>query len=337
MKQQTLAVAGVFERFARQTRRAEFLSQMERVVPWAELVALIEPHSPNGDKGRRPVGLERMLRIYFLQQWFDLSDPAVEDALYDSLTMRHFVGIDLSPHGRRPVRGDPDVGRESAPDETTVCKFRHLLERHGLGRKMLSEVNGYLQRHGLKIGTGTIVDATLLHAPSSTKNKSGTRDPEMHQVKKGNQWYFGMKAHVGVDNKTKLIHSVAATAANVADSRMLPELLHGEETDVWGDQAYQGHAEVIRQHAPKAVDRTNRRWRTKLKAYPEVREQNRIQSKTRSRVEHVFAVLKLRFGFTRVRFRGLAKNLHRLLSTCALANLYTASKHLLAISQQSCA
>jgi IS5 family transposase len=171
MKQQTLAVAAGFERFARQTRRAEFLSQMERVVPWAELVALVEPHYPKGETGRPPVGVERMLRIYFLQQWFDLSDPAVEDALYDSLTMRNFVGIDL--------------GREPAPDETTVCKFRHLLERHGLGRKLLQQVNGYLERHGLKIGTGTIVDATLIEAPSSTKNKSGERDPEMHQVRKG--------------------------------------------------------------------------------------------------------------------------------------------------------
>jgi IS5 family transposase len=321
MKQQTLAVAAGFERFARQTRRAEFLSQMERVVPWAELVALVEPHYPKGETGRPPVGVERMLRIYFLQQWFDLSDPAVEDALYDSLTMRNFVGIDL--------------GREPAPDETTVCKFRHLLERHGLGRKLLQQVNGYLERHGLKIGTGTIVDATLIEAPSSTKNKSGERDPEMHQVRKGKQWYFGMKAHVGVDAETKLIHSVAATAANVADSRMLAELLHGEETEVWGDQAYQGQAEVIRQRAPKAADRINRRWRTKLHEYPEVREENRIKSKTRSRVEHVFAVIKLRFGFTKVRYRGLAKNLHRLLSTCALANLYTATKHMLAVPAQS--
>jgi IS5 family transposase len=321
MKQQTLAVAAGFERFARQTRRAEFLSQMERVVPWAELVALVEPHDPKGETGRPPVGVERMLRIYFLQQWFDLSDPAVEDALYDSLTMRNFVGIDL--------------GREPAPDETTVCKFRHLLERHGLGRKLLQQVNGYLERHGLKIGTGTIVDATLIEAPSSTKNKSGERDPEMHQVRKGKQWYFGMKAHVGVDAETKLIHSVAATAANVADSRMLAELLHGEETEVWGDQAYQGQAEVIRQRAPKAADRINRRWRTKLHEYPEVREENRIKSKTRSRVEHVFAVIKLRFGFTKVRYRGLAKNLHRLLSTCALANLYTATKHMLAVPAQS--
>jgi IS5 family transposase len=291
------------------------------VVPWAELVALVEPHYPKGETGRPPVGVERMLRIYFLQQWFDLSDPAVEDALYDSLTMRNFVGIDL--------------GREPAPDETTVCKFRHLLERHGLGRKLLQQVNGYLERHGLKIGTGTIVDATLIEAPSSTKNKSGERDPEMHQVRKGKQWYFGMKAHVGVDAETKLIHSVAATAANVADSRMLAELLHGEETEVWGDQAYQGQAEVIRQRAPKAADRINRRWRTKLHEYPEVREENRIKSKTRSRVEHVFAVIKLRFGFTKVRYRGLAKNLHRLLSTCALANLYTATKHRLAVPAQS--
>jgi IS5 family transposase len=321
MKQQTLAVAAGFERFARQTRRAEFLSQMNVVVPWAELVALVEPHYPKGETGRPPVGVERMLRIYFLQQWFDLSDPAVEDALYDSLTMRNFVGIDL--------------GREPAPDETTVCKFRHLLERHGLGRKLLQQVNGYLERHGLKIGTGTIVDATLIEAPSSTKNKSGERDPEMHQVRKGKQWYFGMKAHVGVDAETKLIHSVAATAANVADSRMLAELLHGEETEVWGDQAYQGQAEVIRQRAPKAADRINRRWRTKLHEYPEVREENRIKSKTRSRVEHVFAVIKLRFGFTKVRYRGLAKNLHRLLSTCALANLYTATKHMLAVPAQS--
>ena len=318
MKQQTLAVAGGFERFGRQTRRAEFLSQMDRVVPWAELVALIEPHYPSSGNGRPPVGLERMLRMYFLQQWFNLSDPAVEDALYDSLTMRGFVGVDL--------------GREPAPDETTVCKFRHLLERHGLGRQMLAVVNGYLARHGLKIGTGTIVDATIVAAPCSTKNKDQKRDPEMHQVKKGNQWHFGMKAHVGVDAETKLIHSVAATAANVADSRVLPELLHGEETDVWGDQAFQGHTEVIRQRAPKAVDRTHRKYRTKLVCFPEIRKENREKSRTRSRVEHVFALIKLKFGFVKVRYRGLAKNLNRLFSTCALANLLTARKHMLEVA-----
>jgi len=323
IKQQTLAVAAGFERFGRSTRRSEFLSQINVVVPWSELVALIEPHYPKAGNGRPPVGLERMLRIYFLQQWFNLSDPAVEDALYDSFTMRSFVGIDL--------------GREPAPDETTVCKFRHLLERHGLGRRMLTAVNGHLERHGLKIGTGTIVDTTILHAPSSTKNKQEQRDPEMHQVKKGNQWYFGMKAHLGVDADTKLIHSAEATAANVADNRVLADLLHGQETDVWGDQAYQGKTEVIVERAPKAVDRTHRQYRTKLVCYPAILEENRVKSKTRSRVEHVFALIKLKFGFAKVRYRGLEKNRNRLLSLCALTNLLTARHHLMAVAGQSCA
>jgi IS5 family transposase len=323
IKQQTLAVAAGFERFGRSTRRSEFLSQINVVVPWSELVALIEPPYPKAGNGRPPVGLERMLRIYFLQQWFNLSDPAVEDALYDSFTMRSFVGIDL--------------GREPAPDETTVCKFRHLLERHGLGRRMLTAVNGHLERHGLKIGTGTIVDATILHAPSSTKNKQEQRDPEMHQVKKGNQWYFGMKAHLGVDADTKLIHSAEATAANVADNRVLADLLHGQETDVCGDQAYQGKTEVIVERAPKAVDRTHRQYRTKLVCYRAIREENRVKSKTRSRVEHVFALIKLKFGFAKVRYRGLEKKRNRLLSLCALTNLLTARHHLMAVAGQSCA
>lgn len=321
MKQQTLAVAAGFERFGRQSRRAEFLAQMDGVVPWAELVELIRPHYPDTGKGRPPVGIERMLRIYFLQQWFNLSDPAVEDALYESPSMRGFVGIDL--------------GREPAPDETTVCKFRHLLERHELGRRIFAQVNGYLEQHGLKIGTGTIVDATLLHAPSSTDNKSGQRDPEMHQVRKGQQWYFGMKAHVGVDADSKLIHSVAATAANVADCKMLPQLLHGEETAVWGDQAYQGQDAVLAKHAPRAENRINRLWKTKLKVHLDRKEENRIKSKTRSRVEHIFALMKLKFGFVKVRFRGMAKNLNRLEITCALINLCTARKHLLDVLAQS--
>jgi IS5 family transposase len=322
MKQATLAVAG-FERYGRQTRRAEFLAAMEVVVPWSELVALIEPHYPKAGNGRPPVGVERMLRIYFLQQWFNLSDPGVEDALYDSLAMRGFVGIDL--------------GREPAPDETTVCRFRHLLEQHELGRPMLRQVNAYLEKHGLKIGTGTIVDATILGAPSSTKNRSGERDPEMRSTRKNGQWHFGMKAHVGVDAEAKLIHSVEATAANVHDNRVMGDLLHGNETEVWGDQAYQGQTGRIRQRAPKAVDRTNQRCRSKLRTNPEVREQNRIKSKTRARVEHVFAVMKLKFGFVKVRYRGLAKNLNRLQTTCALINLVTARKHLLAVAGQSCA
>ncbi|MDR3734582.1 MAG: IS5 family transposase [Acidobacteriaceae bacterium] len=191
----------------------------------------------------------------------------------------------------------------------------------------------YLESRGVKLGTGTIVDATLIEAPSSTKNKSGERDPEMHQTRKGNQWHFGMKAHVGVDAETKLVHTVAATAANVADSKLLPELLRGDEMVVWGDQAYQGQAAVLAEHAPRAEDRTCRRWRSKLHVWPEQREANRIHSKTRSRVEHIFAVLKLRFGFVKVRYRGLLKNLNRLHTSFALVNLITAQKHLAVLGQ----
>ena len=313
-QQRTFAVAAGFEKHGKQTRRAEFLQQMDVVVPWRELCAEIEPFYPKAGNGRPPVGLERMLRMYFLQQWFNLSDPAVEEALYDSNAMRHFVGIDL--------------GHEPVPDETTVLKFRHLLERHGLGAKIFARVNGYLAGHGLKIGTGTIVDATILAAPSSTKNKSGERDPEMHQTRKGNEWHFGMKAHVGVDAETKLVHTVVATAANVADSKVLPELLHGEEKVVWGDQAYQGQATTLAEHAPRAEDRICRRWRSKLQVWPGQREKNRLYSKVRSRVEHVFGTLKLRFGFVKVRYRGLAKNLNRLQVSFALVNLVTAQKHL---------
>lgn len=318
-RQATLAMASGFEKHQKRTRRSEFLAQMEVVVPWRELVAEIEPFYPKAGNGRPPVGLERMLRMYFLQQWFNLSDPAVEEALYDSTAMRHFVGIDL--------------GLEPVPDETTMCKFRHLLERNGLGAKIFARVNGYLAHRGLQIGTGTIVDATILAAPSSTRNSKGERDPEMHQTRKGNEWHFGMKAHVGVDAETKLVHTVVATSANVADSKVLAELLHGEETAVWGDQAYQGQAAVLAEHAPKAEDLTCRRWRSKLQVWPEQRQLNRIYAKTRSRVEHVFGVLKLRFGFVKVRYRGLAKNLHRLQVGFALVNLVTAQKYL-AYSQQ---
>src|SRR3989441_4625906 len=238
--QSTFAESG-FEAYRKLTRRERFLGEMERVVPWGELVALLDPVYPKPEgAGRPPVGLERMLRIYFLQHWFNLSDPAVEEALYDSASMRAFVGIDL--------------GREPAPDETTVCKFRHLLEEHDLGKRLFEEVGRYLQTQGLKVASGTIVDATIISAPSSTKNASGERDPEMKQTKKGNQWYFGMKAHVGVDSQTKLIHSVAATPANVHDSQALWQLLHGEETRVYGDAAYTGQTETIRALAPRAKD-----------------------------------------------------------------------------------
>jgi IS5 family transposase len=315
-KQRTLAMMTGFERYTKKTRRAQFLEEMEQVVPWGKLCALMEPHYPKEGNGRRPVGAERMLRIYFLQQWFNLSDPAVEEALYDSVVMRQFVGIDL--------------GREPVPDETTVCKFRHLLEEHGLGGEMLETVNLHLQSQGVRITTGTIVDATIIHAPSSTKNREEQRDPEMHQTKKGNQWYFGMKAHVGVDSKTKIIHTAVATAANVADATVLPELLHGEETRVWGDQAYRGQTEVIHRCAPQAEDCTHRRYRYKNWIDEVERTKNRTKSTVRSKVEHVFGVMKLKFGFVKVRYRGLKKNANRLFATCALVNLFTVRKKLLA-------
>jgi IS5 family transposase len=315
MKQRTLAMANGFERYSKKTRRAEFLEEMEQVVPWRKLCALIEPHYPKAGNGRPPVGLERMLRMYFLQQWFNLSDPAVEEVLYDSVVMRDFVGIDL--------------GQEPVPDETTMCKFRHLLEEHGLGGEMLETVNLYLEDKGVRITTGTIVDATILHAPSSTKNREQKRDPEMHQTKKGNQWYFGMKAHVAVDSNTKLIHTAVVTPANVADATVLPELLHGEETKVWGDQAYCGQSEVIREYAPRAQDCTQRRYRYKNHVDEEERAKNRTKSQVRSKVEHVFGVMKLKFGFVKVRYRGLVKNANRVFAICALVNLFMVRKKLL--------
>jgi transposase, IS5 family len=317
-KQRTLAMMSGFERYTKKTRRAEFLEEMEQVVPWAKMCALIEPHYPKEGNGRPPVGVERMLRMYFLQQWFNLSDPAVEEALYDSAVMRSFVGIDL--------------GREPVPDETTVCKFRHLLEEHGLGGEMLETVNLHLQSKGVRITTGTIVDATIIHAPSSTKNREQKRDPEMHQTKKGNQWYFGMKAHVGVDSKTKIIHTAVATAANVADATVLPELLHGEETRVWGDQAYRGQSQVIHERSPHARDCTNKRYRYQNRIDQVERAKNRTKSTVRSKVEHVFGVMKLKFGFVKVRYRGLKKNANRLFATCALVNLFMVRKKLLPLA-----
>jgi len=315
MKQETLAMARGFERYTKKTRRAAFLEEMEQVVPWGELTLLVEPYYPRAGNGRRPVGVERMLRIYFLQQWFSLSDPAVEEALYDSPILREFVRIDL--------------GQEPAPDETTVCKFRHLLEAHDLGGAMMQAVNLHLQSRGIKIATGTIVDATIIHAPSSTKNADQQRDPEMHQTKKGNQWYFGMKAHVGVDSRTKIIHSVVVTAANVADSRVLPELLHGEERKVWGDQAYRGQGEAIHETAPQAQDLTHKRYRYKDRVDEIERQKNRTKSHIRSRVEHVFAVIKLKFGYAKVRYRGIKKNANQVFTLCALSNLFLSRRRLL--------
>jgi IS5 family transposase len=312
--QLTLAGAG-FEKYTKTTRRARFLAEMDRVVPWRELCARVEPVYPKAGNGRPPVGLERMLRMYFLQHWFNLSDPAVEEALYDSPTMRAFVGIDL--------------GREPVPDETTVCKFRHLLEEHGLARALFEAVARHLRAHGVTVSTGTIVDATIIAAPSSTKNAAGTRDPEMHQTKKGQQWYFGMKAHLGVDSRTKLIHSVAATPANVHDSQALPWLLHGRERRVWGDSAYTGQGTVLHAYAPHARDFTQRKAMRDRSLTRRERATNRWKSRVRAKVEHSIGVIKRVFGFTKVCYRGLAKNTHRLVVACALANLFIARTRLL--------
>lgn len=312
-KQLTLGTG--FEKYAKTTRREKFLTEMDRIVPWSELCALVATKYPKAGDGRPPKDLEMMLRIYFLQQWFNLSDPAVEDGLYDSVAMRRFVGIDL---GQMPV-----------PDESTVCRFRHLLERHKLGKKMFQRVHDYLEARGIEIGKGTIVDASIISAPPSTKNKDRTRDPDMHQTKKGNQWYFGMKAHIGVDSRTKVIHSVAATAANVHDATCLPDLLHGEETRGWGDSAYQGQGEVISQCAPNALDMTNRRYRRQGVVDENERAKNKTKSGVRAKVEHLFLVIKRVFGFAKTRYRGLEKNAHRLFVTCALTNLYIMRRRLI--------
>jgi IS5 family transposase len=314
MKQTTLTG---FEKYGKTTRRAQFLADMDKIIPWAELAAAVQTAYPtvSASGGRPPIPLERMLRIYFLQLWFNLSDPAVEEALYDSVAMRAFVGIDL--------------GVESAPDETTVCKFRHLLERNKLGKVLLTAVNDHLRRGGIKIAKGTIVDATIIGAPSSTKNQDGKRDPEMHQTAKGQQWFFGMKAHIGVDSATKIIHTVLASAANVHDREALPHLLHGKETRVWGDQGYHGQSAVIHKRAPRAKDFTNKKYRFNGRIDEVEKGKNRNKSRVRAKVEHVFGVIKNIFGFRKVRYRGLAKNLHRLEVTAALTNLYMVRRQLL--------
>ena len=312
--QQTLASQASFEKHGRKSKRELFLDQMNQVVPWSELLSLVEPFYPKAGNGRQPVGLAIMLRTYFLQQWFGLSDPGMEEAFYESPVLRRFAGVDL--------------GAAAAPDETTILRFRHLLEEHDLCGEMLDAVNRYLEGKGIRISTGTIVDATIIHAPSSTKNSSGKRDPEMHQTKKGNQWYFGAKAHIGVDSKETVVHSVATSAASVADKHMLPDLLHGKEKKVWGDAGYQGQAEAIRAAAPKAQDMTSRRTKYKNYVDEEAKRKNTTKARVRAKVEWPFRILKRVFGFTKVRYRGLKKNHEWLLAAFALVNLYQHRKRL---------
>ena len=320
MKQQTLAIAAdqnaSYEQYRRPTRRDLFLATMERIVPWDALCGVIEPHYPRAGNGRPPIGLERMLRMYFVQHWFNLADEACEDALLDSTALRRFVGIDL--------------GRERVPDATTLLKFRHLLERHDLGAALFAKVGEVLQAHGLKVGSGTIVDATIIGAPSSTKNAQRERDPEMHQTRKGRQWYFGMKLHIGVDSQTGLAHNAVVTAANVHDKHPLPSLLHGAEQRVYGDSAYASQQELIASKAPEAQDCTNQRVRVGSATEDLDRILNRLKSRVRSRVEHVFAVVKRLWGFAKARYRGLAKNATRAFVATSLANIYLARQRLMA-------
>ena len=316
--QKTLANASTFEKYKKPTKREKFLAEMERVVPWKELYSLIEPFYPKAGKGRPPVGLERMLRIHFLQSWFNLSDPAAEEALYDMESMRRFVGIDL--------------GNEPVPDETTICKFRHLLETHDLGERIFQEVNAHLEEKGLRLSEGTIMDATIINAPSSTKNQDKKRDPDMHSTKKGNQYYFGMKIHVGVDSESRTVHSLVTTPANVHDSKMVEDILHGEENAVFGDSAYMGKTEEIAKKAPGALDLTQTRGTKNRKLTEEEKETNRLLSKTRSRGEHIFLIAKRIFGFSKVRYKGLAKNTNFVFVLFALSNLYMVRRDLLALT-----
>ena len=335
MKQTTLAMSTGFEKHGRATRKAEFLSKMETLMPWSEFCALIEPHYPKAGNGRPPIGLERILRMYCIANWFNLADEACEDALYDIPAFRKFCQIDL--------------GRERVPDATTLLNFRHLLEAHDLGNALFSKVGELLQANGMKLSGGTIVDATLIAAPPSVKNKEKERDPEMHQTKKGNQWHFGMTSrrrrtpegrsreagcgherseaaqvvHIGVDSASGLIHSASVTAANIHDSHEVPNLLHGEETRFYGDSAYRGREqrERLRTIAPKAKDFTNKRAYRNRPLTDADRETNRRKSSVRSKVEHPFLTLKHLWGFAKTRYRGLAKNANRAFAMLAMINV----------------
>ncbi len=288
MKQMTLATAKGFEVHGRATRKAEFLARMQTLVPWAQICALIEPHYPKAGNGRPPRDLEQLLRMYLIANWFNLADEACEDALYDIAAFRDFCGVDL--------------GRERVPDASTLLNFRHLLEEHQLGAALFAKVGELLLASGMKLSGGTIVDATLIAAAPSTKNEEQKRDPEMHQSKKGNQWYFGMKLHIGVDSASGLIHSASVTAGNVHDSHELPNLLHGGETRFYGDSAYRGdkQRQRLRQLAPNARDFTNKRAYKNRPLSDADKDANRRKSSVRSKVEHPFLMLKRLWGFAKV-------------------------------------
>jgi len=306
----------------KRTRREKFLAEMERIVPWSRLTAVIEPLYPkSGRVGRPPIGVPKMLRMYCVQQWYSLADEALEDALYDSQALRDFVGIDLS--------------RESVPDATTLLKFRRLLQDNDLTRALFDEINAHLTYQGLLMRAGTIVDATIIAAPSSTKNEGKTRDPDMHQTKKGNQWFFGMKAHIGLDAESGIVHSVVATAANVGDITQAGALLHGEEEVAFGDAGYRGVNKREEAQGPRwhvAMQPGKRRKLDLTRKWARLLEQaEQLKASVRAKVEHPFHVVKNLFCHKKVRYKGLAKNAAQLFSLFALANLIIAKRRLLAI------
>jgi IS5 family transposase len=296
------------------TRRERFLQEMDAVIPWKRLISLIEPHYKKPGRGRRPMDLETMLRIYFLQHWFDLSDPAAEDAIYDSESMRRFARVEL--------------GEDTVPDESTILRFRHLLEEYDLTKAIFAEIGALLQEKGLLLKQGTIVDATIISAPSSTKNRSRSRDPEMRQTKKGNVWHFGMKVHVGTD-KRGIVHSLVTTDAAQADVNQLPDLVHGEESELYGDGAYWNESDRRSFGEVGVRYRVNRRGHRHRPLNEYWRRINRTRSKVRARGEHAFHVVKRLWGFRKVRYRGLKKNTARAYTAFALANLYMLRRKLL--------
>jgi transposase, IS5 family len=309
MKQISLSMTGYFDK-GKKTKREQFLLEMEQVVPWARLCALIEPHYPKASPagGRPPLPLERMFHIYCLQQWYNLSDPGAEEALYDSITMRRFAGVST----------DADV----IPDETSILNFRRLLEKHELSERLLAEINAHLCERGLFVGKGTIVDATIINAPSSTKNANKERDPQMHQTRKGKQWYFGMKVHIGADTDSGLVHTVRGTAANVADVNVLGELLHGAERSLHGDSAYHSKQLKAQAEASGLEFNVNQRGSKHKPLTKAERARNRRLSRERATVEHPFLVVKRLWGHAKVRYRGIKKNLAQMLTLFGLANLY---------------
>jgi IS5 family transposase len=297
-----------YENKKKKTRREKFLEEMDKVIPWEELLQDIRKYYPKAGNGRQPMPLARMLRIYFMQQWYGLSDPAMEDALYDIESLRRFADIDIET--------------DEVPDETTILHFRHLLEKHELTRKLFEKTKQYLSEKGLLLREGTIVDATIISAPSSTKNQDKTRDKEMKQTKKGNQWYFGMKAHIGTDTRKGLVHSIVVTDASVHDSQVMDELLHGEEQAVYGDRAYTSEKRKADYEGRGIKWCVNRKGCRHYQLSPEDEEYNHKQSQVRAKGEHAFLVVKHLWRYQKVRYKGLLKNAAQVFSLFALANLY---------------